>query len=145
MLTDDFREFIALLNQHEVKYMLIGGFAVAIHGYPRYTKDIDIFISNDPENAAKMLKVMQDFGFSSLGLTQADFQDSDIVQLGHEPNRIDLLKEVPGIRFDESFTNRLLFRFDNVQVSVVAKEDLIKAKEAAGRDQDLVDARKLRG
>jgi predicted nucleotidyltransferase len=144
MLTEDFREFLKLLNDHQVEYMIIGGFAVAAHGYPRYTKDIDILIGTTSDNTTKMLAVIKDFGFGSLGLTSTDFQDDEIIQLGYEPNRIDILKNIPGIRFDIAFEKRLISTFDNLPVHVISRQDLIKAKEAAGRDQDLLDVRKLR-
>ena len=104
MLNNDFKEFIQLLNVHSVRYLVVGGYAVAFHGHPRYTKDIDIWILLDKTNAKKMLDVLNVFGFSSLGLTEDDFLKKDnIIQLGNPPNRIDILTDLSGVIFDECY------------------------------------------
>ena len=100
MLNQDFKEFIQLLNANQVKYLVIGGYAVAIHGHPRYTKDIDIWIEMSSENAQKLMIALTEFGFGSLGLNAEDFQSPDqIIQLGYPPNRIDLITTPDGIDF----------------------------------------------
>ena len=92
MLNQDFKEFIQLLNDNQVNYLVIGGYAVAIHGHPRYTKDIDIWIEISEENSQKIITALTEFGFGSLGLTAQDFQEPhQIIQLGYPPNRIDLM------------------------------------------------------
>ncbi len=104
MLSRDFKEFIALLNEHEVRYLVVGGYAVAFHGYPRYTKDIDVWVELSPENAARIVRALEEFGFGSLGLDTGDFLESDqIIQLGYPPNRIDILTTLKGITFDECY------------------------------------------
>jgi len=109
VLEKDFREFIALLNEKGVKYLVIGGFAVNFHGYPRYTKDIDFWIWPTPENIKKLLTAINDFGFGSLNLNETDFSDpGNIIQLGYEPNRIDLLVGVEGIDFEKCYERREL-------------------------------------
>ncbi|MFT5915882.1 MAG: hypothetical protein ACI81T_002385 [Bacteroidia bacterium] len=143
-LDKDFREFIELLNEHEVKYLVIGGYAVNFHGYPRYTKDIDFWIWMKEENISKLLNVLKEFGFSSLGLTTEDFMSPDnIVQLGYEPYRIDLLVSVEGLDFEKSFENRELKKIQNTKVNFLELSDLIEAKKQAGRLQDLADAEQL--
>jgi predicted nucleotidyltransferase len=139
----DFRDFLALLDKHQVRYLLIGAFAVAAHGYPRYTKDIDLLIDDEEANAQKLVDALQEFGFSALGLKAADFLEGDIIQLGHEPNRIDLLTRIPGLVFEEAFERRETILIDNVAVLLIAKDDLIKTKLASGRTQDLLDVEKL--
>jgi hypothetical protein len=92
MLSKDFKEFIELLNGHKVRYLVVGGYAVAFHGHPRYTKDLDVWIELSSENADKVIKALEDFGFGSMGLKSEDFLESDqIIQLGYPPNRIDIL------------------------------------------------------
>lgn len=93
LLSQDFKEFLQSLNDNDVKYLIIGGYAVAFHGHPRYTKDIDIWLSAEKSNIANLLKALEDFGFASLELTSNDFADPEqIIQLGYPPNRIDLLR-----------------------------------------------------
>ncbi|MEO1183359.1 MAG: hypothetical protein AAFX46_00995 [Cyanobacteria bacterium J06636_27] len=100
MLNQDFKEFIQLLNDNQVKYLVIGGYAVAVHGHPRYTKDIDIWIEMSLENSQNIMLALAEFGFGNLGLTTEDFQKSDqIIQLGYPPNRIDLITTPGGIDF----------------------------------------------
>ncbi len=144
VLNEDFKEFIQLLNANEVKYLVVGGYAVAFHGYPRYTKDLDFWLWIDQQNAEKTVKTLKDFGFGSLGLTPEDFLDPDnIIQLGSPPNRIDLITEVTGLDFNACYQNRQEVEFEGVKVSFVALEDLITNKKATGRLQDLADAEKL--
>jgi len=144
VFANDFRDFIELLNKHEVRYLLIGAFAVAAHGYPRYTKAIDLLIDENEANALKVIDVLKAFGFESLGLDTNDFLEGDIIQLGYEPNRIDILTRVPGVLFKEVFERRATVLINGVIVSLIAKDDLIKAKLASGRLQDLLDVEKLK-
>ena len=144
-LNKDFKEFIELLNQHKVKYLLIGGWSVAIHGRPRYTKDIDFFILADQSNSKKMKGVIDDFGFATLGLSEADLATvGQIIQLGIEPNRIDLINKIPGVEFDEAWNNRQVITVDNVGINLISVDDLIKNKLASGRPQDLADVEMLK-
>jgi len=144
MLSKDFKEFIALLNKHDVKYLVVGGYAVAIHGYPRYTKDLDVWIALSPGNADKMLMVLNDFGFGELELTSEDFTKSDqIIQLGYSPNRIDIITSLTGINFNESYENRLVIDLGDIEVLVIDRDNLKKNKLATGRLQDLADAENI--
>ena len=143
-LDKDFKEFIELLNELDVKYLVIGGYAVNFHGYPRYTKDIDFWLWMTDENIEKLLEVIKKFGFGSLGLKNEDFTNpKNIVQLGYEPYRIDLLVDLEGIDFEECFDRRIEGDLDKTKVNFLSLNDLILSKKNAGRKQDLADAENL--
>jgi predicted nucleotidyltransferase len=140
ILNPDFKEFFQLLEEKKVRYMIIGGFAVAYHGYPRYTKVVDIWIMIESDNAEKMAAVLKDFGFESLGLEEKDFLTEDIIiQLGYAPNRIDLIMGLPEVIFEDAYTRRDEEKIDGVQLSFIGLEDLRAIKKASGRMQDLAD------
>jgi len=144
MLNQDFKEFIQLLNKNQVKYLVIGGYAVAIHGHPRYTKDIDIWIEMSEENAQKLIKSLEQFGFGSLGLSPKDFQTPDqIIQLGYPPSRIDLLTTPDGIDFPTCYTSKIEMIIDEMSINFIDLENLRKNKQASGRLQDLADLENL--
>ena len=144
VLNKDFKEFIELLNAHKVKYLVIGGYAVTYHGYPRYTKDIDFWIWLDKENVKRLVQVINSFGFGSLGLKESDFSDPEnIIQLGQEPNRIDLLVDLDGPEFEECYKRREEIESEGFRISIIGVEDLIKIKKQIGRYQDLADAEQL--
>lgn len=144
VLNQDFKEFIQLLNEHDVRYLIIGGYAVAFHGHPRYTKDLDIWIEPDQENAGKLLRALAQFGFASLGLTEADFLEPDqIIQLGYPPNRIDLLTTLPGVEFSRCYAAKVITTIDDTPMNFINLEDLKQNKEASGRLQDLADLENL--
>ncbi len=144
MLSQDFKEFIQSLNDNNVRYLVVGGYAVAVHGYPRYTKDIDIWIDRTPENAKRLLQALEDFGFGSLGLTARDFLEPDIiVQLGYPPNRIDILTSLPGVEFEECFAEKITVQIEDLDVYFVGRECLKRTKSASGRPQDLADLENL--
>lgn len=143
-LDEDFREFIELLNAHSVSYLVIGGYAVNAHGYPRYTKDIDFWIWLTEENIERLLKAINDFGFGLLGLQNSDFKNPDtIIQLGYEPYRIDLLMDLSGANFEACFHHRSTVAVEDTSINFLGLEDLIKIKRKAGRLQDLADAENL--
>lgn len=139
-LQSDLREFIGLLNSRKVDYLVVGGHAVAFHGYPRFTGDVDFFINATPENAGRVLQVLDDFGFGSLGLdVQSLTQAGKVIQLGRPPNRIDLLTSISGVAFEEAWEQRIAAELDGIPVHFVSKEALIKNKRAAARSKDLAD------
>jgi hypothetical protein len=143
-LQSDLREFIALLNSHAVEYLVVGGHAVAFHGHPRFTGDIDFFIRPTAENAKRVLDAIRDFGFGSLELTLEDFTTPErIVQLGRPPNRIDILTSISGVEFEDAWTGRVPAKLDEEPVSFLGFDALIRNKEASGRDKDRADAAKL--
>jgi len=143
-LGKDLREFLSLLGKHEVRFLVVGGFALAAHGVPRYTKDIDIWLDASEDNARKVLLALEEFGFASLGLEIQDFTTPDLViQLGYEPNRIDLLTGLTGVQFDEAYPKRIANMIDGVSIWIIDRASLIANKRAFGRPQDLVDATEL--
>lgn len=145
-LNRDFSEFIACCVAHDVRFLVVGGYAVAAHGHPRYTKDLDVWIRVDPENARRIVAALDDFGFGGLGLSVDDFVTDDVVvQLGREPQRIDLLTLVTGVDFDDAYANRLTAKIGGVNVPVIGRSDLRRNKLATGRLRDLADAEELRG
>jgi hypothetical protein len=140
VLSPDFKEFIQSLNANDVEYLILGGYAVAIHGHPRYTKDLDVWLNNSASNAEKVLQALVQFGFESLGLTKDDFVTADqMIQLGYPPNRIDLMTYADGLEFPQSYEQRLTVEVDGVAVNFINLADLRKNKRATGRLQDLAD------
>jgi len=140
----DFREFIQLLNDHEVLYLVVGGYAVAFHGYPRYTKDIDLWIWLDKGNAEKLLNVLDDFGFGSLDLKVEDFiSPEQVIQLGYPPNRIDILTDLKGVDFKQCYSSRVEFSIEGTKINFIDLGNLKKNKKATGRHQDLADLENL--
>ena len=132
------------LNANEVEYLIVGGYAVAYHGYPRYTKDVDVWLWIDPENAERVVKTLRDFGFESLGLGVSDFLEKDtIIQLGYAPNRIDLIMGIPGVEFEECYESRNEEEIEGVKLKFIDIENLKKAKRASGRPQDIADVENL--
>lgn len=144
ILNPDFIEFFQLLNENNVQYLIIGGYAVAYHGHPRYTKDIDVWICIDPNNAGRVVKTLTDFGFESLGLKEEDFLETDtVIQLGVAPNRIDLIMGVAGVEFGECYAKRAETEIAGIKLSFIDLESLKKSKQASGRLQDLADVENL--
>lgn len=144
VLNPDFKDFIESLNANGVRYMVVGGYAVALHGHPRYTQDMDVWIQRDEENASRMIQALADFGFGSLDLAAEDFLVPDqIVQLGYAPNRIDILTTLPGVEFEPCYASRVEVRLDDLPVSFIALENLKQNKRASGRHQDLADLENL--
>jgi hypothetical protein len=144
-LNKDFKEFIELLNEHEVQYLVVGGYAVNFHGYPRYTKDIDLWIWLDANNIDNLISTIKSFGFGNLGLSKEDFSDPEnIIQLGYEPHRIDLMMDIEGVDFEASYKHKEVVELDDVPVNFISLDDLIKVKTETGRLQDLADAEQLK-
>ncbi len=144
MLSKDFKEFIELLNGHKVRYLVVGGYAVAFHGYPRYTKDLDIWIELSPENADNVLNALDEFGFGSLGLKAKDFLESDqVIQLGYPPSRIDILTTLKSINFENCYHARVVVDIQGIKINFIDLENLKQNKRATGRPQDLADAENL--
>jgi predicted nucleotidyltransferase len=136
----DYEEFLELLNRSNVKYVIVGSYALAYHAKPRYTKDMDIFIEPTVENATAILQAIKDFGFPEINLTSEDIIEEDkMVQLGYEPVRIDILSSLSGCTFSEVWNNRIKGKYGDTEVYFIRKDDLIKNKRASGRKQDIVD------
>lgn len=141
----DLREFIELLNSHGVEYLVVGGHAVAFHGHPRFTADIDFWVRPENGNGRRLVEVLRGFGFEQLGLAANDFVEPErIVQLGQPPHRIDLLTSVSGVDFDTAWQTREAGVLDGLPVSFLALESLIENKLASGRANDLADVAQLK-
>ncbi len=143
MLNRDFKEFAELLNARSVEYLVVGGYALAAHGHPRYTGDIDFWIRPTADNIARLLSALHDFGFGSLGLTAGDFGADTVVQLGQPPRRIDLLTSIDGVSFESCFARREQIELDGVPLGIIGLEDFKTNKRAAGRLKDLADLESL--
>lgn len=144
VLSQDFREFIESLNAHSVRYLIVGGYAVALHGHPRYTKDIAVWIERSEDSAARLVQALEAFGFGSLGLSSSDFLGEDnVIQLGYPPNRIDILTTIPGVEFVPCYDTRVQVEIAGLPVLFIDLENLRRAKQASGRHQDLADLENL--
>jgi hypothetical protein len=143
-LPPDFKEFLKLLNAHEVEYMLIGGYAVGYHGYPRATADMDIWIAVHPENSQRMVSVLKEFGFDAPELSPQLFsEDWQIVRLGVPPVRIEIATTISGVDFGECYSERVVDMLDDVEVNLISLKHLKANKKASGRHQDLADLENL--
>ena len=144
MFSQDFKEFFESLNANHVRYLVVGGYAVALHGHPRYTKDLDIWVECNIQNAQALIKALSQFGMGSLGLSEQDFLTPDqVVQLGYPPERIDILVSISGVEFSECFPKRVEVSLDGVVVNFIDLEHLKLNKKASGRMQDLADLENL--
>ena len=140
----DFKELLELLNAHEVEYLVVGGYALAFHGAPRFTGDIDLFVKPDAQNAKRILSALDEFGFGSLNLSQADFTSPDnVIQLGVPPVRVDIMTSLTGIPWDKARAGRTSGSYGGITVHFIGREDLIANKHALGRRKDLADIEAL--
>lgn len=141
----DFREFLQLLNEEGVEYLVGGGYAVTYHGYPRYTGDIDIWINPTEENASRMMVVLERFGAGSVGIKKEDFLDIkfDVLKMGNEPIRIDMMLKMKGLEFDSAYTQRVIECIDSLEINFLSSRDLIRAKKASNRAKDQNDIEHL--
>lgn len=140
----DFRELLVLFNEQNVEYLIVGGYALAFHGTPRYTGDLDILVRPDPANAQRILKTLKLFGFGLLGLAAADFENPErVIQLGEPPVRIDLLTSITEISWEEAFSSRVPGNYGDVPVYFLGREPFIRNKRAIGRTKDLADIETL--
>jgi hypothetical protein len=145
-LPSDFKEFLSLLRSHGVEYLLIGGYAVIYHGFPRATGDMDIWIAVDPENARRMVDTVREFGFDTPELSPALFlQENSMVRMGNVPLRIEILTRISGVNFDECYRDRIVDEMGGVEVSLISLRDLLANKRASGRHKDLMDIEELSG
>lgn len=144
LLSNDSKEFIALLNFRGVEYLIVGAHSLAFHARPRFTGDLDILLRPSPENAAKIVAVLNEFGFADLGVSVSDFTTSEqVIQLGRAPHRIDLLTSISGVNIDEAFATKVMGKLDEMPVAFLSKMLLIANKRAVGRPQDLADLTEL--
>ncbi len=143
-LANDLREFIELLNSHQVEYLVVGAHALAFHGHPRFTGDLDILVHNEEENAQRAFQAIAAFGFPASGLAASDFQQRDqIIELGRPPQRISILTSLSGVEFGEAWESRVHGHLDHVPVAFLSRECLIRNKKATDRPQDRADVAAL--
>ena len=143
-LPSDFKEFLKLLNAHQVEYLLIGGYAVAYHGYPRATVDMDIWIAINPSNSERIVTVLKEFGFDLPELSPELFlKEWQIIRLGVPPVRIELATTLSGVNFNECYAERVVDILDGVKVNLISLKHLKINKKASGRHQDLADLENL--
>jgi hypothetical protein len=136
----DFRELLALFNAHKVEYVIVGAHALAFHGAPRYTGDLDILVRPDAGNARRILDALEEFGFASLGLTIEDFAEpGKVVQLGVAPVRIDLVTSLTGVSWEEAFAGREVGSYGDHETHYLGKEQFARNKRAVGRKKDIAD------
>jgi hypothetical protein len=140
----DFEEFFASCNKHGVEYLVVGGYAFALHAHPRYTGDLDVFVRCSADNARLIIKALADFGFELSSLTWKDLAVTGrVVQLGYPPLRIDILTAINGVVFEDAWSKKVESQYGDQRVYFISKEDLIANKRASGRKQDLLDLESL--
>jgi hypothetical protein len=136
----DFRELLALFNAHHVEYLIVGGYALAFHGAPRFTGDLDIFVNPEATNAPRILTALEAFGFASVGLTPSDFERPDqVVQLGVPPVRIDLITSITGVSWDEAWASKVTGCYGDIPVFYIGRAQFVANKRATGRTKDVAD------
>lgn len=144
ILSEDFEDFIKMLNKHQVDYLIVGGYAMAFHGKPRYTGDLDIWIDISEINADKLLAVMNDFGFASLEFKKDDFLNENLInQIGYPPLRIDIITSIDGVLFKDAFSKKLTIDLDGYQANYIGLDELIQNKKTSARKIDLSDVEDL--
>ena len=146
ILEKDFEDFVKLLNKHKVAYMIVGGYALALHGKPRHTGDLDIWIDISEDNAAKLVIVLEEFGMGSLGLEKEDFLKPGFMsQIGYPPLRIDILNSIDGVSFSEAIIGMQIVHLENdLVLNYIGLDDFLLNKQASGRKQDLADIREIK-
>ena len=139
-IEQDFRELLGSFNDHKVEYIIVGGYALAFHGAPRYTGDIDILVKPDTQNVRRIMVALNEFGFGSVGLTEGGFESPDkVVQLGLPPIRIDIITSLTGVSWEEAFSGRVAGKYGDLQIYYIGREQFIANKRAIGRKKDLAD------
>ncbi len=143
-LSKDLREFLGSLNSRGIDYVIVGAHSLAFHARPRYTGDLDILVRATPENAAKLVDLLNHFGFADAGFKDSDFTvPEQLIQLGRAPNRIDLLTSITGVTTDEALASKVSTELDGIPVFILGKDALIRNKRALGRPQDIADLNTL--
>ena len=145
MMPKDLKDLLRAFNENGVRYLVVGGYAFGVHAEPRATKDLDLLVRSDEANSAAIYRALTQYGAPLDGLSPLDFMDGSTFQIGQPPARVDVLQRIDGLTFDEAWQNRIEGLVDQeVQVNVISRDDLIRNKLASGREQDVLDAKKLR-
>jgi len=140
-----FKELLQRFNEHQVRYLIVGAYAVMKYTEPRYTKDLDVWVDATPNNAGRIFKALAEFGAPMKSVTVGDFANTELVfQIGIDPHRIDIMMGIKGLEFSDAWPRRVEAHFEDVVINLISKEDLLIAKQAAGRPQDLIDLDKLK-
>lgn len=143
-IQQDFKELLELLNAHNVEYVIVGAYALAFHGVPRFTGDIDILVKPDSNNAKNILAALEEFGFGSLDLNESDFNEPDkVIQLGVTPVRIDLITSLTGVSWQKAYSTKVAGNYGDLNVFFLSKDQLISNKKTLGRKKDLADIEAL--
>jgi len=143
-LYPDFKELLALLNKHGVEYLVVGGYALAFHGSPRFTGDMDVYVRPRKDNARRVLKALEEFGFGSLDLAEDEFSSpGKVVQLGVPPVRVDLITSLTGVSWEKAEASKVTGTYGDVPVPFIGREPFIANKRAVGRPKDLADIEAL--
>lgn len=144
MMPADLKELLRAFNDHGVKYLIVGGYAFGVHAEPRATKDLDVFIRTDQENCNAVFRALAQYGAPLDGFSPSDFMDGTTFQIGQPPTRIDILQQIDGITFDAAWENRVEGLIDGeIRTAIISRDDLIRNKLATGREQDMLDVKKL--
>jgi hypothetical protein len=144
MLNEDYKDMLLALSEEKVRFLLVGAYALAAHGYPRATMDIDIWVMPSPQNADSLLRALRRFGAPLHNLTKEDLQkDGTIFQIGVAPRRIDIITAVSGLQFEETYGRSMPLKIEGIEVHIPSIDDLIRNKRASGRTRDLADAEAL--
>ena len=144
MLNKDYREMLQCLLEEDVKFLLVGAYALAAHGFPRATKDIDFFVWATPENAPNLIRALTRFGAPLDNISAADFSSEGVIfQIGNSPRRIDIITNISGIKFEQAYANRTAINIEGLKIPVISIDDLLVNKRASGRLQDLADVERL--
>ena len=140
----DFKELLELLNSHKVEYLIVGGYALAYYGHPRFTGDMDIFVKAEPENARKIILALGEFGFGELDISEDDLIcPGNVIQLGYPPVRIDFVTSISGVSWEQANSNKIIDEYGGVTTFIIGKKEFIRNKKALGRHQDLADIETL--
>ena len=146
MLTSpDFKELLKIFEKHKIRYLIVGGYAVMKYSEPRFTKDLDVFIATDQENAKSVYLALKEFGAPLENLSSDDFtHEGYFYQMGRPPLRVDIMMSIPGIEFDVAWKNREVVELNDLKLFFISRSDLIRTKEVSGRPQDKIDSEKLK-
>ncbi|MBV9483556.1 MAG: hypothetical protein JO249_22815 [Acidobacteria bacterium] len=144
-MPEELKELLRALNDHAVRFLVVGGYAFGVHAEPRATKDLDVFIRADEENSKAVFRALAQYGAPLLDLNPSDFMDGTTFQIGQPPARVDILQHIDGVTFDEAWENRVEGFVDGeIRAALISRDDLIRNKLATGREQDILDVKKLR-
>ena len=145
MLNEDYRDILSIFREEKVEFILVGAFALGVHGIPRATGDIDLFIRPERENAERVYKSLMRFGAPLSGINPQDFSTADLIfQIGLPPRRIDIITSISGVTYDEAFSDHITADVDGIPVPVISTENLIRNKLESARDKDLLDVKVLK-